>query len=349
MLYILQIEVLNITKRIELKKHKLNIADISIENAVILAPMEGITDLPFRLICKELGADIVYSEFIAAEALIRDAERSFAKMKMAEKERPVVIQIFGSKTESMVEAAKIVEASGADILDINFGCWVKKVVRNDAGAAFLKQPERMADLINAISNAISIPVTAKTRLGWDRESIVILDVAPMLEHAGCKALAVHCRTRDMGMHGEADWSWGSQIKSVLKNMPLIINGDIKSAFDAEKAFLETGADGIMIGRAAIGNPFLFKQVKEYLNDEIEPGENSFRDSIRICKKHLDMTIELKGMPRGMFEFRKHYSGYLKGLHGASHARQQLVEIMEYDQIIDTLDRYENYLAERELS
>jgi tRNA-dihydrouridine synthase B len=329
-----------------LQKPILKIAGISIENAVILAPMEGITDLPFRLICKELGADIVYSEFIAAEALIRDAAKSFAKMKITEKERPVVIQIFGSKKESMVEAAKIVEDAGADILDINFGCWVKKVVNNNSGAAFLKTPERMGELINAISNTISIPVTAKTRLGWDKNSIVIIDVAQMMEQAGCKALAVHCRTRDMGMKGEADWSWGAKIKSVLEDMPLIINGDIKTAYDAKSAFLETGADGIMIGRASVGNPFLFKQVKEYLNEGKEPGDISFSDSLSICKKHLDMTIEQKGIPRGIFEFRKHYSGYLKGLHGASHVRQKLVEILEYDEIVSTLKKYEEYLEKR---
>jgi len=329
-----------------LQKTILNIANLSIENAVILAPMEGVTDLPFRLICKELGADIVYSEFIAAEALIRDAVKSFAKMKITEKERPVVIQIFGSKLESMVEAAKIVEGAGANILDINFGCWVKKVVNNNAGAAFLKTPERMAELINALSNAVSIPVTAKTRLGWEKNSIVILEVAQMLEQAGCKALAVHCRTRDMGMKGEADWSWGAKIKAVIKDMPLIINGDIKTSQDAERAFQETGANGIMIGRAAVGNPFLFKQVKEYLSEGKEPSEISFRDSIRVCKRHLDMTIELKGIPRGIFEFRKHYSGYLKGLYGASHVRQKLVEIMEYDEIITTLKKYEEYLESR---
>ncbi len=333
-------------KLYELKKTVLNIGDLCIENAVVLAPMEGITDLPFRLICRELGADIVYSEFIAAEALIRDAVRSFAKMKIAELERPVVIQIFGSKLESMVESAKIVEDAGADILDINFGCWVKKVVRNDAGAAFLKNPERMAEVVSALSEAVSIPVTAKTRLGWDKDSIVILEVAQMLEQANCKALAVHCRTRDMAMRGEADWSWGAKIKSMLKSMPLIINGDIKSAYDAKRAFDETNCDGIMIGRAAIGNPFLFKQVKDYLNSGIEPGPNSHTDSIRICKKHLDLTLEVKGKPRGIFEFRKHYSGYLKGLHSASHIRQMLVQLMEYDEIIDTLDKYDAYLTEK---
>lgn len=323
----------------------LNIGDLSIENPVILAPMEGITDLPFRLICKELGADIVYSEFIAAEALIRDAEKSFAKMKIAEKERPVVIQIFGSKIGSMVESAKIVEDAGADILDINFGCWVKKVVNNQAGAAFLKEPERMAEMVEALNNAVSIPVTAKTRLGWDKNSIVILDVARLLEQAGCHALAVHCRTRDMAMKGDADWSWGKRIKEAVKEMPIIINGDIRSHKDAERAFAETECDGIMIGRAAVGNPFIFKQTKQYLEENIEPEDITHREKINICKKHLDLTIELKGIPRGLYEFRKHYTGYLKGFHSASNVRQKLVQLLDYDQIIKTLDEYSDQLSQ----
>ncbi len=194
------------------------IGDIEIGNGIFLAPMEDVCDLPFRVVCKRLGADIVYTEFIASEGIIRESRTSKRKMIVAEEERPVAVQIFGGDIEAMVESAKIVEDAGADILDINFGCWVKKVVQREAGAAFLKKPDEMAELTYQVQNAVKIPVTVKTRLGWDKENIVIESVAKKIEQAGAKALAVHCRTRDMGMTGQADWAWIPKIKEVL-NIP----------------------------------------------------------------------------------------------------------------------------------
>ena len=284
--------------------------NFKLENGVVLAPMEGVTDLPFRIICREMGADIVYSEFIASEALIRDAKKSFLKMDMVDEERPVAVQIFGSRLEAMVDAAKIVEQSGADILDINYGCWVKKVVNHDAGAALTKNPEKMAEITKAVVDAVSIPVTAKTRLGWTQNTINIFEIADRMEQTGIRALALHCRTRDQGMHGSADWSYVRQLKERV-SLPIILNGDVRTAKEAKKAFDDTSCDAVMIGRAAVGNPFLFKQVKEYLNNGIESFEPTVEDKVNLCLRHLQLSIKYKGFPKGLFEFRKHYSGYLK--------------------------------------
>jgi tRNA-dihydrouridine synthase B len=321
----------------------MKIGKLNIEKGILLAPMEGVTDLPFRVICRKLGADIVYSEFIASEGLIRDAARSLQKLRIHDEERPVAIQIVGDKIESMVESAKIVEDSGADILDINFGCWVKKVVNNNAGAAFLKNPEKMAEMTGAIVDSVSIPVTAKTRLGWEANSIVIIEVAKLLEKAGAKALTVHCRTREMGYKGEADWSWIPKIKSEVQ-MPIILNGDVKTPEDVKKAFDETGCDAVMIGRAAYGNPFLFGRSKEYLLTSIIPPEPTIDERISTALEHLRVSIQYKGFPRGLFEFRKHHSGYLKGLYNASSVRQKLVIAESYEEVERILNDYKIYLS-----
>ncbi|MFP4528765.1 MAG: tRNA dihydrouridine synthase DusB [Candidatus Kapaibacterium sp.] len=316
---------------------------INIERGLLLAPMEGITDLPFRIICRRLGADIVYSEFIASEALIRDAEKSKRKMEVVDSERPVAVQIFGSDPEVMARSAQMVEAAGADILDINFGCWVKKVVNNLAGAALLKDLDAMARITEACANAVSIPVTVKTRLGWDKQSIVIEDAARRIESAGARALAVHCRTRDMAMRGEADWSWIPRIKGAV-SIPVILNGDVRTPEDAGRAFAETGCDAVMIGRAAVGNPFLFKKARRYLETGEVPPPVTVRERIEVCLEHLRLTIEYKGFPRGMYEFRKHYSGYLRGLYDASAIRRKLVEMEDLAEIERTLGDYYEYLV-----
>ena len=324
----------------------MKIGNYEIEKGLLLAPMEGVTDLPFRLVCKKLGADIVYSEFIAAEALIRDVKRSFEKMQFEEVERPVAVQIFGSKKDSMVESAKIIEDAGVDILDINFGCWVKKVVKNNAGAAFLKDPDYMAEVADAVANAVDMPVTCKTRLGWERGNIIIEDVVKLLNDTGIKALSVHCRTRDMGMSGEANWSWINKIKPIAR-MPIILNGDVKSAEDCGKAFAATNCDAVMIGRAVIGNPFIFSRSKEYLETGIDPGEPGIEKKIETCIEHLDLTIKHKGFPRGLKEFRKHYTGYLKGFFMSSKIRQELVVMESYEEVIDRLKSYRDYIIKRE--
>lgn len=317
------------------------IGNINIGNGVFLAPMEDVSDLPFRVICKRLGADIVYSEFISSEGIVRLSRKSKEKMIIDDNERPTAIQIFGANEKNMVESAKIVEDSGADILDINFGCWVKKVVQREAGAAFLKQPEKMAELTQKVVASVNIPVTVKTRLGWDPKSIVVLDVAKWIEEAGAKAFAIHCRTRDMGMTGEADWTWVKKLKEIL-NIPVILNGDVKTPNDVKKAFEEYDADAVMIGRACIGYPFIFYRAKIMMEQGFDPGEPDIRHKIDTCLEHLQLTIESKG-PFGLVTFRKHYSGYLKGYFEASRIRKSLMEAKTFNEVNSILNDYYDFL------
>ncbi len=311
-------------------------------NPVFLAPMEGITDMPFRIICREMGADIVFSEFIASEALIRDAKKSFAKMLLAEKERPVAIQIFGNDPKVMAEACKIVENEGANIVDLNFGCWVRKVVNHNSGAALLKDPELMCEITQQCVDAVKIPVTAKTRLGWSPSTIIIEDLAQMLEETGIKMLTVHCRTRDMGMRGDVDWSYINKIKKNI-SIPLVLNGDIKTPYDARRAFETTNCDAIMIGRAIVGYPFMFREIRQLLDNGTEPTAPTIKERIDTCIRHLEFSIEIDGYPKGMYEFRKHYSGYLKGLYNASNIRQKLVITESIEEIKNMLFDYNEYL------
>jgi len=323
------------------------INDLEIRNAMFLAPMEGITDLPFRKICRRFGADIVYSEFVASDALIRDVARSLNKIRVVDEERPVAVQIFGSDPQVMAESAKIVEDANPDIIDINYGCWVKKVVNNNAGAALLKDPKRMFDITDAVVRAVRTPVTVKTRLGWTRDNIVISEVAKMQEQAGAKAIAVHCRTRDMGISGKADWSFIPDIKKGI-TIPLILNGDIDSPVKAALALKVEGTDAIMIGRAVLGNPFIFRDSKIFLETNQLPSKPNIDERFDILIEHLLMNIEQKGESRGIKEFRKHFSGYLKGLFNASHYRQQLVLIDNIDDTINILEEFREYLKNDEI-
>ncbi len=315
----------------------MKIGNVEIGNGIFLAPMEDVSDLPFRVICKKLGADIVYSEFIASEGIIRHSRQSKRKMIIDPDERPTAIQIFGADVDSMVTSAKIVEDSGADILDINYGCWVKKVVQREAGAAFLKQPERMAELTQAVVEAVNIPVTVKTRLGWDHDKIIAVDVAQMMEQAGAKAFAIHCRTRNMGMTGNADWSWVPKIKEKV-SIPVILNGDVRSAEDCKIAIEEYNADALMIGRACIGYPFIFHRAKVMMEQGFDPGEPDLRLKIDTCLEHLRLTVDHRG-DHGLLVFRKHYSGYLKGYYNASSIRRQLMEFTTYDAVRTVLENY----------
>jgi len=318
------------------------IDNIEIKNGIFLAPMEGITDLPFRIICRRFGADIVYTEFVASEALIRDVEKSKIKIRVIDQERPVAVQIFGSDPYVMSEAAKIVEQAGADIIDLNYGCWVKKVVSHNAGAALLKNIPLMNAITQAVVRAVKIPVTVKTRLGWDKNSIIINEVARMQEESGAKAIAVHCRTREMGMGGKADWSFIPEIKKNI-SIPLILNGDITSPETARAALEIDGTDAIMIGRAVLGNPFIFRDAKKYIETGQLPEKPNINERFDVLLEHLKMNIEDKGLPRGLVEFRKHFSGYLKGLHNASHYRQMLVQMNDTQEVFKLLEQYRDYL------
>lgn len=326
--------------------NRLNIAEVQAKHGLILAPMEGVTDLPFRVMCRKLGAEYVYTEFIASEALVRNIKKSMLKMRIHDIERPVAIQIFGSNIENMALSAKIVEEAEPEIIDLNYGCWVKKVVRHGAGAAMLKDLDKMYEMTRAVVDAVSTPVTVKTRIGWDKDNIVIEEARKAVEAAGAKALAIHCRTREMGMKGDADWSWVKKVKENA-NIPIILNGDIRTPQDVKLAYEQTNADGVMIGRGAVGNPFLFWRTVKLLEQGADPGEPDADIRIKYCLEHLGHSIEFKGFPRGMYEFRKYYTGYLRGLHMASQMRQKLVVSEDPDEIRKTLLEYLDYLVKED--
>lgn len=317
--------------------------NIRIKNAILLAPMEDVTDLSFRLICKKLGADVVYTEFVNSEGLVRSSEKTHAKLKISEDERPVGIQIYGGNIESMVGGAKIAEAENPELIDINAGCWVKDVVNCGAGSALLKDPTYLQKLVTEIVNSVSKPVTVKTRLGWDENNIQILEVSKRIEDAGAKAITIHCRTRNMGNRGEVDWSWISKVKSFVK-IPVILNGNVLTAQDVKKAFDETGADGIMIARGAIGNPWIFREAKELLTNGVISSHVNAKERIKICLEHLYLSIKIKGQRRAVIEHRKFYTGYLKGLYNASKVRSELMLKNELTSVEDILSKYAEELV-----
>ncbi|MFA6239341.1 MAG: tRNA dihydrouridine synthase DusB [Candidatus Hydrogenedentales bacterium] len=315
----------------------MRIGNLSIEKPLCLAPMEDITDIPFRLICKRLGADIVYTEFTSSEGLIRDARKSLSKIRIVEEERPVAIQIFGAVETSMEGAAAVAERFNPDFIDVNCGCWVKQVAMRESGAGLLRDLAKFEGIVASVVRGTSLPVTVKTRLGWDANSIVILDVARMLEQIGVRALTVHCRTRDQGHRGEADWSWLEKLKQAV-SIPIIGNGDVESPEDVKRMF-ETGCDGVMIGRGAIQNPWIFAQAKHYLacgEHMPEPGPDA---RVATCIIHLRMLVEERGEQRGVVEFRKHYSGYLRGLRYVSKLRAELMEFKSLEPVLARLQQY----------
>jgi tRNA-dihydrouridine synthase B len=315
-----------------------SLGKINIDKAILLAPMEDVTDISFRLICRELGADVVYTEFVNSEGLVRSSGRTCSKLKIEEEERPVGIQIYGGNIESMAGAARIAEEEEPDLIDINAGCWVKNVVGLGAGSALLKDPPYMQKLVEEVVKSVSLPVTVKTRLGWDNNNIRILEVAKRLEDAGAKGLTIHCRTRAMGQKGDADWSWISAIKSAVK-IPVVLNGNVLTALDVKKAFDETKADGVMIARGAIGNPWIFREAKEILSKGTISSEINEEVKINTCLKHLKYAVRIKGERRGVIEHRKFYSGYLKGLYNSSHVRQKLMSSNDYAAVEEVLLKY----------
>jgi len=317
----------------------MKIGAVDIDKPLCLAPMEDVTELPFRLICKRLGADIVYTEFTSSEGIIRDIPRIMEKIQIAEEERPVSIQIFGGRPEAMSGAAEVIEKLNPDFIDINCGCWVKNHVARNEGAGLLRDIPLFEQIVKATVKGTKLPVTVKTRLGWDDQSIVILDVARMVEAAGAKALTLHCRTRSQAHSGFADWSWLEKIKKVI-NIPVIGNGDINCPEDV-KSMLETGCDGIMIGRGAIANPWIFKQTKHFLKTGAHMPEPSIEEKIQICIDHLKLNVQYKGEKYGVMTFRKHYVGYLKGLPNIAPVRSELMQYTELNPVIEHLQKYLN--------
>jgi tRNA-dihydrouridine synthase B len=313
--------------KIEYGQHK-------IEKGLFLAPMENVTDYPFRMICKRFGADVVYSEFISSEALIRDAEKAFKKMTIKPQEHPIGIQIYGNRVEAMVEAAQIAEEKGPDFIDINFGCPVKKVALKGAGSGLLRDVPLMIKMCAAVARSVSLPVTAKTRLGWDADTIQIVEIAKQMEAVGIEALAIHGRTRAQGYKGEADWEWIRKTKETV-NIPIIGNGDVTTPEKVKQMFDETGCDAVMIGRGAIHNPWLFRDAKQYLLTGTIPEAPSVSERVDILKQHYLYAVEYKGERKGVLEMRKHLSGYLKGL---PHIARFRLELMKYDKLEPVLER-----------
>ncbi len=301
--------------------------------------MEDVTEPPFRLICKKLGADVTVTEFISSEGLIRDAVKAKNKLFYYEEERPVGIQIFGGLVESMIDAARISEEAKPDFIDINCGCWVKDVALRGAGAGLLKDLPRMRLIAESVVKNVSLPVSLKTRLGWDRDNIVIVDVAKMMEDTGIKALTVHCRLRSQGNKGDADWSWIKRIKDSGVSIPIILNGNIKTPDDVKFVFENYGPDAVMIGQGAINNPWIFRQSKFFMNNGTKEPEPEIKERIDLCSEHLKLAVELKGEKQGVREFRKHYSGYLRELPGISRFRLELMQYNEMQPILDRLSEF----------
>ncbi|WP_341214698.1 tRNA dihydrouridine synthase DusB [uncultured Wocania sp.] len=292
---------------------------------LLLAPMEDVSDPPFRALCKEQGADVVYTEFVSSEGLIRNAAKSVMKLDIYEKERPVGIQIFGANLDSMLQTIDIVSASKPDIIDINFGCPVKKVVSKGAGAGILKDICLMEQLTAEMVKRTNIPITVKTRLGWDHNSIKIVEVAERLQDVGCKAIAIHGRTRAQMYKGDADWKPIAAVKNNPRmHIPVFGNGDITSPERAMEMRDSYGLDGAMIGRASIGNPWFFKQVKHFFKTGEHLAPISLEERIEAARRHLQMAIDWKGEILGVFETRRHYTNYFKGIPHFKEYRMKMV-------------------------
>ncbi|MFH0754925.1 MAG: tRNA dihydrouridine synthase DusB [Candidatus Omnitrophota bacterium] len=315
----------------------MKLAQHELYQPLVLAPMEDVTDLPFRLICKRLGADITVTEFTAAEALVRNVGRAINKIKILEEERPVGIQLFGSRPEALKEAAAIAQEMNPDFIDINCGCWVKNHVARTEGAGLLKDLPLFEKIVKATVSGTKLPVTVKTRLGWDHDTIVIMEAAKIIEAAGAKMLTLHCRTRAQAHRGFADWSWLERIKKSI-SIPLIGNGDIITPQDV-KAMFATGCDGVMIGRGAVANPWIFKQAKHFLETGESMPEPAIREKVSLCIEHLELACKFKDCRHPVLSFRKHYVGYLKGLPGISRLRADLMKLETLDSVRERLKEY----------
>jgi len=328
--------------------HKIQIGSVQLpEFPLILAPMEDVSDPPFRALCKQHGCDLMYTEFISVEGLIRDAEKSVKKLDINNEERPIGIQIFGAEYASMMKAAEIIEEAQPDILDINYGCPVQKVVCKLAGAGILKDVDKMVSLTEAVVKSTSLPVTVKTRLGWDESSIRIVEVAERLQDIGIKALSIHARTRSQMYKGHSDWSWIAKVKENPRmKIPVFGNGDIDTPQKALEYKNKYGVDGIMIGRASIGYPWIFREIKHFFETGTTMDPPTFEERILAVQQHLSNSIEWKGEKLGVLEMRRHYTNYFKGFPGVKDFRTKLVTEMEPSSIYSILNEM-NYIYQHQ--
>lgn len=320
------------------------------EKPVLLAPMEDVTDASFRIICKDCGADMVYTEFVSSDGLVRDAAKAIAKMRTLEEEAPVGIQIYGNIPEAMVEAARMADRAaeiagghGCDVIDINFGCPVSKIAGRGAGSGMMREPDKMVAITRAVVEAVGKPVTVKTRLGWDDNSKIIVELAERLQDAGISALTIHGRTRCQMYKGEADWSLIGAVKANPRmRIPVIGNGDIRSAAGAKEAFDRYGVDGIMVGRASFGRPWIFSEIKHFLAHGEEMPPPGVRERAELAKRHFRLSLDLKGPVTGVYEMRRHLSCYFKGLPDFKDTRIRLVTTRDPEEVFSLLD----YIADR---
>jgi tRNA-dihydrouridine synthase B len=310
---------------------------------LLLAPMEDVSDPPFRALCKKHGADLMYTEFISSEGLIRDAAKSLKKLDIFEYERPIGIQIFGGDIESMKQATEITAAANPDIIDINYGCPVKKVVCKGAGSGILQDIPKMVRLTAEIVKSTNIPVTVKTRLGWDENSKFIVDVAERLQDVGIKAISIHGRTRKQMYKGEADWSLIADVKNNPRmHIPVFGNGDVSTPERAKENKEKFGVDGVMIGRASIGYPWIFNEIKHYLKTGEHLAKPSLQERIEAVKQHLNMAVEWKGEKLGLLEMRPHYGNYFKSIPNFKEYRTQLVTrntLEEVNEVFSSIEQH----------
>lgn len=318
----------------------MKIGSLELENKVVLAPMAGITDICFREIVKSMGTSLVCSEMISAEGLMRGGKNTKNLIKVSEYERPVSMQLFGSKPESMAESAKILNGI-ADIIDINCGCSVKKVLKTGSGAALLKDPDLLKKILQSVIKYSKVPVTIKIRSGWNDKQINAVEIAKLAESCGVNAIVIHPRTKAQGFSGKADWDIIKEVKSNVK-IPVIGNGDIKNETDAERMLKETSCDAIMIGRASLGNPWIFKEVIYYLKNKVVLNKTGFNERLQLIKKHGEMVVKFKGETRALREFRSQLHWYFKGLRGAKEIRHRINSMLTYENFLEIMN-----MAERE--
>lgn len=314
------------------------------EFPLLMAPMEDISDPPFRRLCRRFGADIVYTEFISADGLIRDAAKSLQKLDISDAERPVGIQIFGKDPDAMAHATKVATTVNPDLIDINFGCPVRKVAMKGGGAGLLNDVPRMIEIATAMVRSTHLPVTAKTRLGWDESQKNIVDIALRLQDAGITALTIHGRTRAQMYRGKADWTLIGEVKSHPGiHIPIIGNGDITSGSVAVERFRQYGVDGLMIGRAAIGNPWIFREIKHYYATGKTLPAPTLTEITDVCREHLLTSVEWKGERVALFEMRNHYGHYFRGIPGSKEYRSKLVTATSVEEVMQLLDCRDDYL------